>query len=255
TTAANWESRLKGNVGNYGSRAVLTEFGDTMNGGTNYTGAIGGSADIASIQGLTNEVRALGMGAVYWPGIRNGDSYAMLQLGGSAASPIVTNTNASGLSRLKYAWGVGTGGTDIFYPTAYYRLLNVNSGNALDVNGASTADGAGIIQWQQNGGNNQQWTITANGSNYKITNRNSGLALDINGASKASGAGIIQWPWNGGNNQQWSLTSVSPGVYKVTNFNSGYLVDVMSASKANGAIIIQSPPDGGTNQQWTIVQQ
>jgi hypothetical protein len=195
------------------------------------------------------------MGSIYWPGIRTGDSYAMEQLNGSGTSLTVSNNNTSGLSRLQYGWGAGTGGTDVFYPTAYYRLLNVNSGLALDVNGASTANGAGIIQWPQNGGNNQQWTITVNGSYYKITNRNSGLALDVNGASKASGAGIIQWPWNGGNNQQWSLTSVSTAIYKVTNLNSGYLLDVTGASTANGAAIIQYPSNGGTNQQWTIVQQ
>lgn len=255
TTAAQWESRLSSNVGSYGSRTVLTEFGDTMNSGTNYTGAIGGSADIAYIQGLTNEVRTLGMGSIYWPGIRTGDSYAMEQLSGSGTNLTVSNTNTSGLSRLQYAWGVGAGGTDVFYSTAYYRFLNVNSGLALDVNGASTANGASIIQWPQNGGNNQQWIITANGSYYKITNRNSGLALDVNGASTASGASIIQWPWNGANNQQWQLTSTSTGIYKVTNRNSGYVMDVNGASTANGATIIQWPWNSGNNQQWTIVQQ
>jgi len=256
TTAAQWESRLQGNVGSYASRAVLTEFGDTMNSGINYTGAIGGSADIASIQGLTNEVRTLGMGAVYWPGVRNGDGYAMLQLGGSTASPIVTVTNASGLSRLKYAWGVGTGGTDVFYPGAYYRLINVNSGDALDVNGASTASGANVIQWPQNGGNNQQWVITDNGNGYyNVTNRNSGDALDVDGASTAAGAGIIQWLWNGGDNQQWQLTSVSTGVYKVTNRNSGFALDVSGSSTANGTGIVQQPGNNGTDQQWQIVQQ
>jgi len=104
------------------------------------------------------------------------------------------------------AWVLG--GTDVFYAGAYYRFLNQNSGQAMDVNGASTADGAGIIQWPQNGGNNQQWIIADNGNGYyKITNRNSGQALDVNGSSVADGAGIIQWPWNGGNNQQWQLTS------------------------------------------------
>jgi len=255
TTAAQWESRLASNVGSYGSRTVLTEFGVTMNSGENFTGAIGGSEDVAYIQGFTNEVRTLGMGSIYWPGIRTGDSYAMEQLNGSGTNLTVSNTNTSGLSRLQYGWGVGAGGTDTFYPTAYYRLLNLNSGLALDVNGASTANGAGIIQWPQNGGNNQQWVITANGSYYKITNRNSGLVLDVNSASKTSGAGIIQWPWNGGNNQQWQLTSTSTGVYKVTNLNSGYMLDVNGASTANGASIIQWPWNGGNNQQWTIVQQ
>jgi len=256
TTAAQWESRLQGNVGNYGSRAVLTEFGDTMNSGINYTEAIGGSADIASIQGLTNEVRTLGMGAVYWPGIRNGDGYAMLQLGGSATSPTVTTTNASGLSRLKYAWGVGTGGTDVFYPGAYYRLLNINSGDALDVNGASTASGANVIQWPQNGGNNQQWVITSSsGGYYTLTNRNSGMMLDVSGASTTQGAGIIQTASSGGNDQQWQLTATSTGVYEVTNRNSGLVLDVSGASTANGTGIVQQPWNSGKDQQWQIVQQ
>jgi len=256
TTAAQWETRLKANVGNYANRAILTEFGDVMNNGINYTGAIGGSADIASIQGLTNEVRALNMGAVYWPGIRNGDTYALQQLGGNAGSPTVTTTNASGLSRLQYAWGVGTGGTDVFYAGAYYRFLNVNSGNAMDVNGASTANGTAIIQWPQNGGNNQQWTITDNGGGYyKITNRNSGDVLDVNSASTADGANIIQWPWSGANNQQWQLTSVSTGVYKIINRNSGMALDVNGASTASGAGLIQSTWNSANNQQWIVVQQ
>ncbi|WP_184543245.1 RICIN domain-containing protein [Mucilaginibacter sp. FT3.2] len=256
TTAAKWESRLRGNIGSYSSRAVLTEFGVPMNGGKNYTGAIGGDQEIAYLQGLTNQVRSFGMGAVYWPGIRTGDSYAMEILGGSGTSLTVSNTNTSGLSRLKYGWGVGTGGTDVFYTGAYYRLLNLNSGQALDVNAASTANGAGIIQWPQNGGNNQQWVITDNGGGYyKITNRNSGEALDVNAASTANGAGIIQWPWNGGNNQQWALTSTTTGVYKAINRNSGLALDVNGASTTNGAGIIQWPYSGANNQQWQIVQQ
>ncbi|MGZ3750547.1 MAG: RICIN domain-containing protein, partial [Mucilaginibacter sp.] len=184
------------------------------------------------------------------------DGYAIEVLGGSSSSPTVFTTNSSGLSRIKYGWGVGTGGTDLFYTGAYYRLINQNSALAMDVNGASLANGANIIQWPQNGGNNQQWVITDNGSGYyKIVNRNSGLALDVNGGSTTSGATIIQWPWNSGNNQQWQLTSVSTGVYKVINRNSGLAVDVSSASKSYGANLIQSPWNGGANQQWQIVQQ
>ncbi|MEP6610785.1 MAG: ricin-type beta-trefoil lectin domain protein [Mucilaginibacter sp.] len=256
TTALQWENRLKGNIGAYSSRAVLTEFGVPMTGGKSYTGPIGGDQEIAYLQGLTNQVRAFGMGAVYWPGIRTGDSYAIQQINGTGTSLTVGTTNVTGVSRVKYAWGVGAGGTDTFYPAAYYRLLNANSGQALDVNGASTANGAGIIQWPQNGGNNQQWIITDNGGGYfKVINRNSSDALDVNSASKASGAGIIQWPWNGGNNQQWQLTSVSSGVYKAINRNSGMALDVTGASTTNGALIIQYPWSGATNQQWQIVQQ
>ncbi|PWK78422.1 ricin-type beta-trefoil lectin protein [Mucilaginibacter oryzae] len=256
TTALQWENRFKANIGAYSSRAVLTEFGIPMTGGKNYTGAINADQEIAYLQGLTNQVRAYTMGAVYWPGIRTGDSYAIQQLNGTAPNYTVSTTNASGLSRIKYAWGVGAGGTDTFYTGAYYRFLNLNSGQALDVNGASTANGTGIIQWPQNGGNNQQWIITDNGGGYyKITNRNSGQALDVNMSSTANGAGIIQYPWNGGNNQQWQLTGTGTGIYKVINRNSGKALDVNGASTANGANIIQYAYSGGNNQQWQIVQQ
>lgn len=256
TTAAQWETRLKVNVGKYGNRAVLTEFGDVMNSGISYTGAISGSADIASIQGLTNEVRALGMGAVYWPGIRTGDSYALQTLGGNAAAPTLTVTNASGLSRLKYAWGVGAGGTDTFYPGAYYRFINTSSGDVMDVNQSPTISGANIIQWPQNGGNNQQWTITDNGGGYfKIINRNSSYVLDVSGASTAGGAALIQSAFIGANSQQWQLTATSTGVYKVTNLNSQLVLDVSGASATDGAGLIQSSSTGAANQQWQILQQ
>jgi endoglucanase len=255
-TAAEWESRFKANVGSYSNRAVLTEFGVPMTTAKNYTGAIVADQEIAYLQGITNQVRAYGMGSVYWPGIRNGDSYSMQQLNGTGTNLSVSNTNASGLSRLKYSWGVGTGGTDVFYPLAFYRFINVNSGLALDVNGSSTVSGEGILQWYQNGGNNQQWMITDTGSGYyKVTNRNSSLALDINAASTADGAGVIQQQLSGGNSQQWQLDAIKTGVYKVTNRNSKKVLDVNGAATTAGASIIQWPLNSDANQQWQIVQQ
>ena len=41
----------------------------------------------------------------------------------------------------------------------YYEITNRNSGMSLDVNGGSTANGAGVIQWPYNGGRNQQWQV------------------------------------------------------------------------------------------------
>jgi len=255
-TAAQWESRFKANIGNYSNRAVLTEFGVPMTTDKNYTGAIQADQEVAYMQGLTNQVRAYGMGSVYWPGIRNGDSYSMQQLNGTGTNLTVTNTNLSGLSRLKYGWGAGTGGTDAFYPGAYYRFINVNSGLALDVNASSVTSGEGILQWYQNGGNNQQWIITATGSGfYKIINRNSNLALDINGASTTNGAGVIQYQVNNGNSQQWQLDALNPGIYKITNRNSTLMLDVNGAVTTAGAGIIQWPANGNNNQQWQIVQQ
>ncbi len=43
--------------------------------------------------------------------------------------------------------------------SGYYELVNRNSGDLLSVNGASTANGASIIQGTDQYGTNQQWSI------------------------------------------------------------------------------------------------
>ncbi|MFD2116702.1 RICIN domain-containing protein [Paenibacillus yanchengensis] len=81
----------------------------------------------------------------------------------------------------------------------YVNIRNAESGLLLDVNGASTAEGAIIIQWPDNGGLNQQWSIVPTGkdrghSSY-IINRGSGQYLNILGGSRADGAQAIQEPY------------------------------------------------------------
>ena len=39
----------------------------------------------------------------------------------------------------------------------YYTIVGRNSGLVADVYGASTSDGAQVVQWTANGGTNQQW--------------------------------------------------------------------------------------------------
>ncbi|MBA2392516.1 MAG: RICIN domain-containing protein [Ktedonobacteraceae bacterium] len=96
-----------------------------------------------------------------------------------------------------------------FNPNAHYKLVNVNSGKDLDVTGASTADGALVVQWTDHAGTNQQWNIIAVGSSYKLVNVNSGKDLDVTGASTADGALVVQWTDHGGTNQQWNIVQVS----------------------------------------------
>jgi hypothetical protein len=43
----------------------------------------------------------------------------------------------------------------------FYNVINVNSGKLLDISGGSTADGGQAIQWDANGGDNQQFSFTA----------------------------------------------------------------------------------------------
>ena len=44
--------------------------------------------------------------------------------------------------------------------SAYYTISSKLSGKYLDVSGASGSDGAAVIQWSGNGGDNQKWRFT-----------------------------------------------------------------------------------------------
>ncbi|NMI07863.1 hypothetical protein HF638_28090 [Paenibacillus sp. SZ31] len=137
---------------------------------------------------------------------------------------------------------------------AIYKLINRNSGLALDVNAASTTGGATIIQWNDNGAANQQWKLESTGNGYyKIRNVGSGLLLDVNSSSTQGGASLIQWQDNGGNNQQWLPIDVG-GYVVLANRNSGLTVDINQGSLTAGASTIQWADNGGANQQWSLVK-
>jgi hypothetical protein len=83
----------------------------------------------------------------------------------------------------------------------YYTISNRMNGMCLDVQGASTAAGAPVIQWPCSGNNNQQWQIiwtgypngtgnSATGFVVEFQNENSGLLLSS--GSTAGGSTLAQ---------------------------------------------------------------
>jgi hypothetical protein len=138
------------------------------------------------------------------------------------------------------------------------RLTSAGSGLVMDVSGASTADGAAVIQWSSNGGANQQWTLRQTAGNvYTLTGAGSGKCLDVPNGSAAQGTGLDIRTCDGGAGEAWALeatgsyTSGNPS-YVLVNLNSGLLADVTGASTTTGAKIEQWPATGGTNQTWTL---
>ncbi|MET9629986.1 non-reducing end alpha-L-arabinofuranosidase family hydrolase [Lentzea sp. NPDC006480] len=139
--------------------------------------------------------------------------------------------------------------------SAWYVLLNRSSGKALDVNGASTADGGSLIQWTRSNASNQQFQFVDAGSGYyKLRVRNSGKVADVQGGSTADGAAMVQWTDNGGANQQFRLADSDSGYVRLLNRNSGKAVEVQGASAADGAAVVQWSDWNGSNQQWQLVR-
>ncbi|HEV2784508.1 MAG TPA: non-reducing end alpha-L-arabinofuranosidase family hydrolase [Actinophytocola sp.] len=139
-------------------------------------------------------------------------------------------------------------------PSAWYVLVNRNSGKAMDVSGVSTSDGAVIHQWTRHDGANQQWQfVDSGGGFYRLRARHSGKVLDVSGASTADGAAVVQWSDHTGTNQQFRLADSPDGFVRLINRNSGKAVEVQGASTADGARVVQFADGGGANQQWRLV--
>ncbi|MFJ4680369.1 alpha-galactosidase [Kitasatospora sp. NPDC088783] len=135
-----------------------------------------------------------------------------------------------------------------------YKLVNANSGGRLDVSGASTADSAGLVQWQDNQAADQRWTFTAQGGDsYGVTNVHSGKALNVPGSTTTAGTQLVQWPYDGNANSRWKLVDAGPNLVQLRSVSDGQAVDVDNGSLVNGGKVLQWPAGSGANQKWSLV--
>ncbi|THV34703.1 family 43 glycosylhydrolase [Glycomyces buryatensis] len=135
---------------------------------------------------------------------------------------------------------------------ANYVLTSRHSGLVLDINGASTAENAGLIQWNRNDAANQQFRfIDAGGGYYRIQSRHSGKVLGLQNQSTADGANVVQETDANATDQQWRVTE-SGGYATFVNRLSGKGLDVWEWSTAAGGRISQYTATGDTNQQWSL---
>lgn len=113
-------------------------------------------------------------------------------------------------------------------------------GKCVDVNGASSTDGAKVQLWTCNGGNNQKWT--QNGTTLRSLDK----CLDVTGNSQTDGAIVRLWSCNGASGQNW--TAQSDGSIR----NGTKCLDANGAGTADGTQLIIWTCHGGTNQRWTF---
>ncbi|MFD4206363.1 RICIN domain-containing protein [Micromonospora tulbaghiae] len=139
--------------------------------------------------------------------------------------------------------------------SAWYVLVNRNSGKVLDVRDTSTSDGAAIQQWSRNDGEWQQFQFVSSGSGYyRLKARHSGKVVDLWEWNVADGAEYRQWPDLNGTNQQFQVVDSDSGYIRLINRHSGKALEVWERSTADGARISQYADLNGTNQQWQMVR-
>jgi hypothetical protein len=204
TSELQWRQHVRDSVGGYAARVLITEWGAPMTDGRNYDQPSLSDSFVAFVRGVAAEARSLGLGTVYWPGVRVNDWYRLQEINGSGTGITLSTTSASGRDQLRYSWGI----SDSLPPTpasVHHRVVNRNSGRVMDVIGASAAANAEVKQYAWNGGENQQWYFEdAGGGYYQLVARHSGKCLDVSGSGTGDGADIQQYACHSGTNQQWS---------------------------------------------------
>jgi subtilisin family serine protease len=140
-----------------------------------------------------------------------------------------------------------------------YRIIDVNSGLCLDINGGAIRDGAPIIQWPYIGGLNQQWAVIDNGDEtFSFTSaQDPTYVMDVRGGGRSSGAALILWAANGQNNQKWTLDEITQqlpeGDYFIRTADIGNRsLDINGGSYKPGAAMLLWDFHGATNQQFHL---
>ncbi len=117
----------------------------------------------------------------------------------------------------------------VMQPDGNAKIIATHSGLLLDVFRASSAQGERIIQWEDNGGNNQLWRIEATDvakNRYRLVAFHSGQVLDANmpddNKDLKNGTKIMQWNWNGSCNQQWDFVPVNSPASVVDSFTATF---------------------------------
>ncbi|GAA0586854.1 RICIN domain-containing protein [Paractinoplanes ferrugineus] len=246
-----WANHLASSIGGYASRTVATEWGGPMGPGSKNGVSYdtidynipSGSFFADYLRGVSSKLRELGVGGVYWPGLRDGDWYSLTRRTGSGSSISLTLTNASGLNRLRYSWGIGTGGSTTV------RIVNTATGLYADGWGRTTS-GSDVAQGPGSGGANQQWVVENSGTYVRLRNVASGLYFDGMGRT-ANGSAAGQYTSGTSANQQWTVVTDANNV-RLRNRATGLYLDGMGRT-ASGASAGQYSDSTSANQRWRIV--
>src|SRR6185436_7014461 len=151
---------------------------------------------------ITEIARGTGMGLVYWPGLRFGDSYSLLSP--DVAGKLRVNSE-SGLAQLRWGWGFGDSPPVNDEPPTPpgEQIRGVASGRCVDVPGFSTSNGTALDLWDCNGGGNQAWNWTTSKQLTVYGNK----CMTIGGDGSSAGSPVIIADCTGAPNQAWELNA------------------------------------------------
>ncbi|WP_061295416.1 ThuA domain-containing protein [Herbidospora cretacea] len=151
--------------------------------------------------------------------------------------------------------GQGVGGTPTTTgPVAggIYQIVNVGSSKAVDIEGASTADGARVVQWSPGSGTNQRFRFVDAGSGaFRLQPTHSNKCIDVSGASTATGALLVQWTCHTNANQSYRFTAQGSN-WRIQAGHSNLCLEVPNSTDLTQ--LRQNTCSTATSQQWRLTR-
>lgn len=128
-----------------------------------------------------------------------------------------------------------------------------NSNYTLDVNSASSKNGANIQLYLRNGTQAQAFRVSHDSQGFvTFTNVNSGKVLDLDGAITKNDRNIHQYASNGTRAQKWIVQKSGSGYAIVSAIDTSYVLDLRNGTVSSGSNIQLYKSNNTAAQQWTF---
>ena len=133
-----------------------------------------------------------------------------------------------------------------------YEICSVkNSNYALDVNSASTSNGANVQLYLRNGTQAQAFKVSHDSQGFvTFTNINSGKVIDLDGAITKNGRNIHQYASNGTRAQKWIVQQSGSGYSIVSAIDTSFALDIRNGFVYSGSNIQLYKSNNTAAQQW-----
>ncbi len=139
---------------------------------------------------------------------------------------------------------------EIINQDTYEIETALNSLKVLDVDSASTSDGANIQLWEADNVDQQKFTLEYNDGEYVIRAKHSGKVLTVD----TSNNNVYQSTYQeGSDNQIWTIEPAGNGYYNIISKYNGCYLDVNNANTTNGTNIKVYQSNGAVAQKFRFV--
>ena len=141
-------------------------------------------------------------------------------------------------------------------PNGTYQIVTkLDNNKVLDIQGASSENGANLDIWTNNKQNNQKFNVKYQGNGYyKIIAVNSGKALGVEEAGNTNLVNVRQYDVSDSLKQDWIIKYVEDGYVRIISACNGLSLDVNGESSKDGTNVGVYTKKNNSAQKFKLVK-